>query len=600
MKQIACLVVVVGLCPAGCRTAPFQSVRKGPSVRESDQPSDRPWNDNESKDSEAGDSPLRGLFANRFSLGSDPAARGVDRRLKTGHLAYRDGQLDEAKSAYLEVLRDDPDNASAHHRLAVIADRQQDFPTAEMHYAAALRKRSNDADLLSDYGYSKFLQGDESESARYLKAALEIDPRHRRALYNLGWLYGRQGRTELAYEHFRRAGTEQEARVMMARLARAGSRGASSRIAANSASQADRSSLRAPSPYSAGRDSNRSAAGTGRGTNIEDINYRLKQMMNRERRRQLTQRSDRNRRRPAAGFPNQLGPDADDGRSPDRSLQPGRRFSTDEPRAGAAVGSVYDRGTRNPSRFVADRPDNGSTQRLSRYGNRRKRSDELPADHRLDSPNSLSRRSDRDRHNNNGNTTPWEDHRETRNRSNLWPPDDPDTRHAVHAGDSPPSGVIRRATSRREFSRDRYGDRNSGRAGDRSADRRSSRQSGRFTGERTSGIDPSRREALRLGHNAGSGGVLFPLPADSSRFPQSERRLRRPDRPVDGGENPHEALLPTPDDGGDRRIRRRADAGVPFDGPVIQPATKRRSRVPFGQPRTPETVGGGYSPPDGR
>lgn len=144
------------------------------------------------------------------------SASTIDEALRKGHDALRRNRLQEAKQFYRQVLREQPGHPTAHHRLAIIADKEGDFQTAEHHYHVAWRRLSGDADLLSDMGYSCFLQKRYRESEQWLQAALQVEPRHERALKNLGLLYGTQGHFERAWQAFRRAGGEAEAQRLMA------------------------------------------------------------------------------------------------------------------------------------------------------------------------------------------------------------------------------------------------------------------------------------------------------------------------------------------------------------------------------------------------
>lgn len=128
------------------------------------------------------------------------------------------GDRGTAKDLYQQVLKQDSKNAEAHHRLAVIADQQQDSKTADDHYARALALQPSDADLLSDIGFSLYLRGRFDDAARRLKEALEADQFHRGAHSNLGLVYGRQGRYDDALAEFRLAGTESEAQRNLAQL----------------------------------------------------------------------------------------------------------------------------------------------------------------------------------------------------------------------------------------------------------------------------------------------------------------------------------------------------------------------------------------------
>jgi len=150
---------------------------------------------------------------------SSPRGRvAIEDYLKRGHIAVRQGRLEEAKKFYDLVLRTDPDNMTAHHRLAVIADKQQDFQTAERHYQTALRHQPYDSELLADLGYSYFLQKRFEESEQYLSKALQSNPSHLRTLNNLGLLYGTLGDYDRALVMLRRTGSESEAREKLAKI----------------------------------------------------------------------------------------------------------------------------------------------------------------------------------------------------------------------------------------------------------------------------------------------------------------------------------------------------------------------------------------------
>ncbi|MCH7688970.1 MAG: tetratricopeptide repeat protein, partial [Planctomycetes bacterium] len=149
---------------------------------------------------------------------SPPGRVAIEDYLRRGHIAGRQGRIEEAKKFYDLVLRTDPDNVTAHHRLAVIADKQQNFQTAERHYQTALRHRPYDSDLLADIGYSYFLQKRFEDSEQYLSKALQSNPSHLRTLNNLGLLYGTLGDYDRALEMLRRTGSESEAREKLAKI----------------------------------------------------------------------------------------------------------------------------------------------------------------------------------------------------------------------------------------------------------------------------------------------------------------------------------------------------------------------------------------------
>ncbi len=158
--------------------------------------------------------------APRFGRGSDERRARNDASLDKAHAAARDGRHVEARLLYARVLEEDPRSAGAHHGLAILADRQQDFVKAETHYLAALELRPEDADLLNDVGYSYLLQNRHSEAKQLFVKALEVDPGHELATSNLGHLHAKNGRFEEALALFRRVGTEDQAQAEVARYTR--------------------------------------------------------------------------------------------------------------------------------------------------------------------------------------------------------------------------------------------------------------------------------------------------------------------------------------------------------------------------------------------
>ena len=137
-----------------------------------------------------------------------------------------------AQKAYEEALTLDPANAEAHHRLAILADMRQEFNASQDHYDAALRQTPNDANILSDLGYSHFLRKNYPQSQMYLLKALDVDHQHTQALKNLGTLYASQGRYDdaaLAFHHYR---SEAEAQELLAKFFPNGNPAASGEIAA--------------------------------------------------------------------------------------------------------------------------------------------------------------------------------------------------------------------------------------------------------------------------------------------------------------------------------------------------------------------------------
>lgn len=105
-------------------------------------------------------------------------------------------QFAEARQAYERALEVDASFAEAHHRLAVIADRNGDFATADQNYARAKELKPADANLLSDMGYSLSLRKKDAAAEALLKQALAVDPNHSGANENLARVLVRQKKYE--------------------------------------------------------------------------------------------------------------------------------------------------------------------------------------------------------------------------------------------------------------------------------------------------------------------------------------------------------------------------------------------------------------------
>ena len=147
------------------------------------------------------------------------AEEQVDRLLADGQLALQEERFEEACIAYNKVLSSSPDNATAHHGLAMAADLSEQWADAEYHYRQALRIRPRDANLLCDIGYSYLLQNRYAEAARYLNHAIEVNPQHESAQMNLALLDLRQGNRQTAESRvISRFGSGAQGRQIMAQL----------------------------------------------------------------------------------------------------------------------------------------------------------------------------------------------------------------------------------------------------------------------------------------------------------------------------------------------------------------------------------------------
>lgn len=106
----------------------------------------------------------------------------VDDLLAEGQRALQENRMPEARQAYQEVLQLIPDDPTAHHGVAMVADLTGQWAEADDHYRQALQSRPRDANLLCDMGYSYLLQNRYSEASSYLSQAIQVNPNHEYAL----------------------------------------------------------------------------------------------------------------------------------------------------------------------------------------------------------------------------------------------------------------------------------------------------------------------------------------------------------------------------------------------------------------------------------
>jgi tetratricopeptide (TPR) repeat protein len=160
-----------------------------------------------------------------FPPASATANGSVDSLLAQASQAERANQNPAAKTLYEQVLQSSPQNAQAHHRLGVLADRDGNYPEAQNHYQAALAQDPGNSVLLSDIGYSFYSQDRLDEAEQYLQESLRIQPNNEIAHNNLAQVYGRRAQQtgsqadyQLARDQFSMATGPQGADEQMQKL----------------------------------------------------------------------------------------------------------------------------------------------------------------------------------------------------------------------------------------------------------------------------------------------------------------------------------------------------------------------------------------------
>ena len=223
---LLCALAVVSLATCGCTSMSGANNKWASAWKKSTEPKTVDPNHEEivtywgQKKKEPKLSAMPPELKERLAKKSEPSqqSREYADNFKAGNLRLKEGRLDEARRAFELALAAKPDDPDVHHRLAVVADKQQMFGAADDHYEAALRRRPRDPNLLSDIGYSHSLRGDDRRAEQTLREALALDPSHKGAMLNLCTLYGKQRRYDDALALLKRGTTAAETRQYMAQL----------------------------------------------------------------------------------------------------------------------------------------------------------------------------------------------------------------------------------------------------------------------------------------------------------------------------------------------------------------------------------------------
>ena len=110
-------------------------------------------------------------------------------RLSIARQNERRGRTKAAKKAYEKLVTDNPTNPLVYHRLGIIAAADGDFDIANGNFRRAFELSSDDPQLLSDWGYSLFLQGEYLEAEELTRQASELAPYDTRIANNLAMIY---------------------------------------------------------------------------------------------------------------------------------------------------------------------------------------------------------------------------------------------------------------------------------------------------------------------------------------------------------------------------------------------------------------------------
>jgi len=116
------------------------------------------------------------------------------------------GRDEEAAEVLADVLDTYGGEKWVHYYLATVHENLKNSEQTEKNLRACLEYDSNDPDVLNFLAY--FLAESDrrlGEAEELLDRALKMDPENGFFLDSLGWIYYRQGKSELAIEYIRRA-----------------------------------------------------------------------------------------------------------------------------------------------------------------------------------------------------------------------------------------------------------------------------------------------------------------------------------------------------------------------------------------------------------
>jgi cellulose synthase operon protein C len=109
----------------------------------------------------------------------------VEQKLTAATSALSAGDLNGSEKILREVLLSAPRNSTAQTLAGIVADRQNDLPKAEKHFAAAARFAPNSPETRNNYGAILLRLNRRREAAREFTASLAINPQQASALVNL-------------------------------------------------------------------------------------------------------------------------------------------------------------------------------------------------------------------------------------------------------------------------------------------------------------------------------------------------------------------------------------------------------------------------------
>lgn len=130
----------------------------------------------------------------------------------------REQRREQARSAYLQALKDDPNYLPAHAGLARLYEDMADHDRAVSEYQKALQISPKEPELWFQLGMSQARHKEWQPAMQNMQKAQELDPNNRRYADMLGFCLARTGNYDASIACFRKVMSEAQAHYNLARM----------------------------------------------------------------------------------------------------------------------------------------------------------------------------------------------------------------------------------------------------------------------------------------------------------------------------------------------------------------------------------------------
>lgn len=133
-------------------------------------------------------------------------------------LVERDQRREQARHAYQQALKTDPNYLPAYAGLGRLYEAIGDHERAVAHFGKGLQIQPKDGELWFELGMCQARHREWPEALASLEKARELDPQNHRYVNMLGYCQARVGRYEASVSTFKTAVSEAQARCNLARM----------------------------------------------------------------------------------------------------------------------------------------------------------------------------------------------------------------------------------------------------------------------------------------------------------------------------------------------------------------------------------------------